>query len=123
MLANTLPEEALPPVHADLVTQAYASRQFITDVTEYTPYYQDILTLYRTGVSVGSDAAGSFLPDQPITRGAAAAMLTRMVDPSSAGNAGLGPGKGVLERPGRCHGRSGALGHVYRRSRHCGGDR
>ncbi|MDR3985191.1 S-layer homology domain-containing protein [Dysosmobacter sp.] len=82
VLANTLPEEALPPVHADLVTQAYASRQFITDVTEYTPYYQDILTLYRTGVSVGSDAAGSFLPDQPITRGAAAAMLTRMVDPS-----------------------------------------
>ncbi len=95
VLANTLPEEALPPVHADLVTQAYASRQFITDVTEYTPYYQDILTLYRTGVSVGSDAAGSFLPDQPITRGAAAAMLTRMV----------------------------ALGDVYRRSRHCGGDR
>lgn len=81
VLANTLPEEALPPVHADLVTQAYASRRFITDVTEYTPYYQDILDLYRTGVAVGSDAAGSFLPDQPITRGAAAAMLTRMVDP------------------------------------------
>ena len=82
VLANTLPEEALPPVHADLVTQAYASRRFITDVTEYTPYYQDILTLYRTGVSMGSDATGSFLPDQPITRGAAAAMLTRMVDPA-----------------------------------------
>ena len=82
VLANTLPEDALPAIHTDLVTQAYASRQFITDVTEYTPYYQDILTLYRTGVSVGSDAAGSFLPDQPITRGAAAAMLTRMVDPS-----------------------------------------
>ena len=81
VLAGTLPEEALPPIHQDLVTQAYASRRFITDVTEYTPYYQDILTLYRTGVSVGSDAAGSFLPDQPITRGAAAAMLTRMVDP------------------------------------------
>ena len=81
VLANTLPEEALPPVHADLVTQAYASRRFITDVTEYTPYYQDILDLYRTGVAVGSDATGSFLPAQPITRGAAAAMLTRMVDP------------------------------------------
>ena len=81
VLANTLPEEALPPVHADLVTQAYASRRFITDVTEYTPYYQDILTLYRTGVSMGSDESGSYLPDQPITRGAAAAMLTRMVDP------------------------------------------
>ena len=82
MLANTLPEEALPPIHADMVTQAYASRQFITDVTEYTPYYQDILELYRTGVSMGSDETGSFLPDQPLTRGAAAAMLTRMVDPS-----------------------------------------
>ena len=31
---------------------------------------------------MGSDGTGSFLPDQPITRGAAAAMLTRMVDPS-----------------------------------------
>ena len=82
VLANTLPEEALPPIHADMVTQAYASRQFITDVTEYTPYYQDILELYRTGVSMGSDETGSFLPDQPLTRGAAAAMLTRMVDPS-----------------------------------------
>ena len=82
VLANTLPEAALPPVYGDLVAQAYASRRFITDVTEYTPYYRDILTLYRTGVSVGSDSTGSFLPDQPITRGAAAAMLTRMVDPS-----------------------------------------
>ena len=82
VLANPLPEEALPPVHASLVTQAYASRQFITDVTEYTPYYQDILALYRAGISIGSDETGSFLPDQPITRGAAAAMLTRMVDPS-----------------------------------------
>ena len=82
VLANTLPEEVLPPIHQDLVTQAYASRQFITDVTEYTSYYQDILDLYRTGVSIGSDDTGSYQPDQPITRGAAAAMLTRMVDPS-----------------------------------------
>ena len=82
VLANTLPEEALPPVYQDLITQAYASRQYITDVTEYTPYYQDILKLYRTGVSVGSDASGSYQPDALITRGAVAAMLTRMVDPS-----------------------------------------
>ena len=60
----------------------YASRRRITDVTEYTPYYDDILKLYRCGISVGSDETGSFLPDSPITRGAAAAMLTRMVDPS-----------------------------------------
>lgn len=81
-LAGVLPAEALPPVHADLVTQGYASRQYIPDVTEYTPYYREILTLYQCGVSVGSDGRGSFWPDSPITRGAAAAMLTRMVDPS-----------------------------------------
>lgn len=82
VLANTLPEEALPSVHTDLVNQAYAAHLAITDVTEYTPYYSDILDLYRKGVSIGSDDTGSFLPDAFITRGAAAAMLTRMVDPA-----------------------------------------
>lgn len=82
VLANVLPEEALPSVHHDLVTQCYATRRFISDVTEYTPYFQDILSLYRRGVCIGADASGSYLPDQPITRGAAAAMLTRMVDPT-----------------------------------------
>lgn len=80
VLAGTLPPSALPAVHEDLVTECYASRQYISDVTEYTPYYQDILTLYKCGVSMGSDARGAFLPDTAITRGAAAAMLTRMVD-------------------------------------------
>lgn len=82
VLANLLPEEALPLINDSLVTQGYASRRRITDVTEYTPYYQDILKLYRCGVSIGSNAAGSFFPDAPITRGAAAAMLTRIVDPA-----------------------------------------
>ena len=82
VLARVLPEEALPPVHGELVTVAYSSRRFISDVSEYTPYYQDILDLYRKGVSTGSDASGSFLPGEPITRGALAAMLTRMLDPA-----------------------------------------
>lgn len=77
-----LPEEALPPVYDALITESYATHRFITDVTEYTPYYQDILSLYRKGIAVGSDARGSFLPEESITRGAAAAMLTRMVDPA-----------------------------------------
>lgn len=81
-LNRVLPEEVLPRVHDELVTQGYASRRFIPDVNEYTPYYQDILDLYRKGVSAGSDAVGSFLPDAPLTRGAAAAMLTRMLDPA-----------------------------------------
>ena len=82
VLANLLPETALPLINDSLVTQAYASRRRITDVTEYTPYYQDILRLYRCGISIGSDETGSFLPETSITRGAAAAMLTRMVDPA-----------------------------------------
>ncbi|MCX4371210.1 MAG: S-layer homology domain-containing protein [Dysosmobacter sp.] len=82
ILAHVLPEEALPSIHNELVTQGYASRRFITDVDEYTPYYNDILALYRKGISAGSDASGSFQPNAPITRGAAAAMLTRIADPS-----------------------------------------
>lgn len=49
VLANLLPEEALPLMNDSLITQAYASRRRITDVTEYTPYYDDILKLYRAG--------------------------------------------------------------------------
>ena len=80
VLANVLP--SLPPVNDQLVTEGYAARKYITDVTEYTPYYEDILFLYRAGISVGSDETGSFLPEAIITRGAAAAMLTRIVDPA-----------------------------------------
>lgn len=82
VLAKLLPEAALPSVYDAFVTESYATHRFIPDVTEYTPYYEDILALYRKGVSVGSDANGSFLPEAGITRGAAAAMLTRMVDPA-----------------------------------------
>lgn len=80
VLAGILPQ--MPQINDQIVTEGYAARRFITDVTEYTPYYRDILFLYRTGISVGSDETGSFLPEAVITRGAAAAMLTRMVDPS-----------------------------------------
>ena len=51
VLNRVLPEEALPIVPDELVTQGYASRRCITDVTEYTPYYQDILDLYRKAAS------------------------------------------------------------------------
>ena len=115
VLANTLPEAALPPVYGDLVAQAYASRRFITDVTEYTPYYRDILTLYRTGVSVGSDSTGSFLPDQPITRGAAAAMLTRMVDPSLRVSPGWDLGEDAWSAQGTMLGDLVPLGIAYHR--------
>ena len=61
VLANLLPEEALPLINDSLVTQGYASRRRITDVTEYTPYYQDILKLYRCGVSIEGAAYEDFV--------------------------------------------------------------
>lgn len=82
VLAKVLPEEALPSINSEKVAMGYTARRFITDVDEYTPYYQDILDLYRKGVVGGSGAAGDFRPEEPITRGAAAAMLTRLVDPA-----------------------------------------
>lgn len=82
ILANTLPEVALPDINSSLVTQCYATGKFISDVSEYTDYFRDILFLYQRGISQGSDDFGSFLPDASITRGALAAMLTRMIDPS-----------------------------------------
>ncbi len=82
ILANLLPEDAMQPINDETVAEGYATNRFITDVTEYTPYDQDILTLYRTGICAGVDERGTFLPDAPLTRGAAAAMLTRLADPS-----------------------------------------
>lgn len=82
ILANILPEEALPSVHSDLVRRHISAGSAIPDVTADTPYYQDILSLYNKGISIGSDETGSFLPNDSITRGAAAAMLTRIADPS-----------------------------------------
>jgi LCP family protein required for cell wall assembly len=122
VLANTLPSEVLPSINEELVTEGYASRKFITDVTEYTDYYRDILFLYRTGISVGSDATGSYLPQEPITRGAAAAMLTRMEDPALRADPRLGPGQ-RRERRGTTQGRSGDGGHLYSRPHHGGRDR
>lgn len=82
VLAHTLPTGALPLIYNDLVTEGFATRRILTDVTTYTPYYQDILWLYRCGISSGCDDKGSYCPDSTITRGAAAAMITRMADPA-----------------------------------------
>lgn len=78
ILAGTLPEEVLATRNDQEVTVGYASRNYITDVTEYTAYQPDILNLYRWGILEGVDETGSYAPEQPITRGEAAAMLTRL---------------------------------------------
>lgn len=80
ILANTLPADLFPAINMDTVTVGYAKGDFITDVTEYTPYQQDILTLYRWGILSGTDASGSFCPAEPISRCEVAAMVSRMVE-------------------------------------------
>ena len=82
ILANCLPESALPATWADKVSSAHATGNYISDVTSATPYAAEILKLYGCGVSMGSDARGSYYPAAQISRGALAAMLTRMVDVS-----------------------------------------
>lgn len=42
----------------------------------------DVVTFYRAGILNGSDAYGSFGESSSLTRGAAAAMLARLVEPS-----------------------------------------
>jgi len=82
ILAGTLPSEELSPINMQAVTVGYASRCYITDVDDYTPYQQDILTLYRAGILNGTDSSGSFLPQENIQRCHVAAMVTRLAVPS-----------------------------------------
>ena len=82
IMSRTLPAALFEEINATAVTVGYATRSYITDVNDYTPYQQDILQLYRWGVVTGSDAAGSFLPDTAISRSEFCALLTRLVDPA-----------------------------------------
>ncbi len=54
----------------------------IPDVKITTPYRNEIFTLYRSGVAEGSDKQHSYRPSSYITRAEAAAIITRMADPS-----------------------------------------
>jgi len=82
ILASALPASALPEVNGDLIDAALASGKYLTDVKEGVPYREDILSLYRRGITQGSGAAGDFHPEENLSRGALAAMLTRIMDPS-----------------------------------------
>ena len=82
VFAATLPEDCYDERNASLVSDAYASGAFITDVNEATPYQPQILWMYRQGLLVGMDARGSYRPAQSTTRAEVAAVVTRIVDPS-----------------------------------------
>ena len=78
ILAHVLPADQFDSINEKAVTIGYASRQYISDVNEYTPYQQDILTLYRWGILGGTDETGLFLPQETIQRSEIAAMITRL---------------------------------------------
>lgn len=80
ILAKTLPSSLFADINGDAVAVGYASRSYIRDVTDYTPYRQDILTLYRWGILSGMDRTGSFHPSETIQRSQMAAMVTRLID-------------------------------------------
>ena len=81
ILGGVLPAAEFTAINDTVVTMGYATRSFITDVNDYTPYQSQILQLYKWGILTGSDSTGSFYPDSNITRCEFAAMLTRLVNP------------------------------------------
>lgn len=75
VLAAALPEDALPTINT-------VADGAIPDVSMSASYADAVYLLYRAGVLTGSDSAGSFLPSSTIRRSEAAAIVTRMADPS-----------------------------------------
>lgn len=75
VLAAALPEEALTEINT-------VADGAIPDVSDSASYADAIYLLYRAGVLTGSDTSGTFRPDSTIKRSEAAAIVTRMADPS-----------------------------------------
>ena len=71
ILASAMPEAALPAMNT-------VEDNAIPDVPTGAEHSESIYLLYRAGVIIGSDSEGTFYGDSRITRGAAAAIATRM---------------------------------------------
>lgn len=82
ILRRVLPEKEFEDINAGVVNTGYSLRKFIRDVPADARYAEDVLNLYRWGIAGGSDATGTFHPDNGITRCELAAMLTRIVEPT-----------------------------------------
>ena len=75
IIGSALPDEALPAINT-------IADDEIPDVKAGMTYSEDIYRLYRAGVLTGNDQYGTFTPGSYITRGAAAALVSRMADPA-----------------------------------------
>ena len=74
MLARALPQEGYAPINS--VTS-------LPDVDDSTPGAADIFKLYNAGIVSGTDAYGTFAPNNTITRAEMAAILCRLVQPGT----------------------------------------
>ena len=82
IFATSLPAECYNALNDALVTRAYSSVKYISDVTWRTPYRDQILWMYRQGLLGGMDDYGSYWPDATTTRAEVAAVVMRIVDPT-----------------------------------------
>lgn len=73
IFVKALPAEAMAAINT-------VSDGAIPDVPASASYSQSVYLLYRAGIIVGSDAAGTFKPTSNISRAEAAAIVTRMAD-------------------------------------------
>lgn len=88
ILSSALPDAALPEINA-------IADGAIPDVSASSTAYKAIYRLYRAGVLTGSNSAGSFEPTAEITRGAAAAIVTRMASTVLRRSLALGTSTGT----------------------------
>lgn len=72
---SALPDDYLPAISS-------IADGAIPDVSTDASYVAAVYRLYRAGVLSGNDSVGTFAPDSSITRGAAAAIVSRLADPS-----------------------------------------
>jgi len=72
LFASSLPKEYFKPLNA-----VYS----IPDVSTDEEYYGDLMLLYKSGIAMGSDSAGTFNPDANITRAEFAALINRVASP------------------------------------------
>lgn len=75
ILAASIDSVELEPINA-------VDDNAIPDVPKDTEYADAVYLLYRAGVLTGSDSNGTFNPQSTITRAEAAAIITRIVDPT-----------------------------------------
>lgn len=76
IVSNAFPESAFLAINQ-------IEEGMIPDVLLSDAYGASIYMFYEAGILAGSDAYGTFLPDETITRSAVAAILVRVVDESS----------------------------------------